>query len=549
MTQEPHFEEHHFPDKNVPGLHQEEKLGPEDSPKNAKLMCYTSSHSKEYAKHALKNLLSTQWEDKAQLILTQIGWELDKSDSRIDGEVLTLNPVDSKQRLDPQGRDFESQARRLRYEAIGRACKRDGIDSLLLGHHADDQAETVLSRIGNGYTGLGLVGIKNAGRIPECRDVAGVGEFMDTEDSDNRTELMCALKMQHRAFWTARDPETQHKGFQESDHDKTSLLIKHALVGVKIHRPFLDFYKENLVQTCTENNIPWVEDDTNLDRTKTVRNTVRYLFQKDSLPQALQRERLLLARNRVSHVSTLRQEAVRSLREKFESISFDTSTGVLSFRFRTVNLEDLLRPSQLGGSAALGSQKHEIAAFKHLALPVARESLADVELDEKFLAHLLSIRTEGHQFLTRSLIWKLLKAEGNGTYTWCILRQRPRRAAHLAPICIWNLFADSQDNREGTWYLWDKRYWIGLRARQEIHIRCRASQPDDIQKVRETSDSAFYANLKRRLGGLVPVEARDNLPVLVDVKSNAVLAFPSLKLESAASRALFEYDVRYKAID
>lgn len=49
------------------------------------------------------------------------------------------------------------QARQARYALLAEACRRHGITDLLLAHHADDQAETVLMRFakGSGIDGLG----------------------------------------------------------------------------------------------------------------------------------------------------------------------------------------------------------------------------------------------------------------------------------------------------------------------------------------------------------------------------------------------------------
>lgn len=46
-----------------------------------------------------------------------------------------------------QLRNFETQARMLRYRALGIACRDRSIRSLLLAHHMDDQAESALMRI------------------------------------------------------------------------------------------------------------------------------------------------------------------------------------------------------------------------------------------------------------------------------------------------------------------------------------------------------------------------------------------------------------------
>lgn len=54
------------------------------------------------------------------------------------------------------GRGMEAAARNARYEALLAACEQHGVRALLLAHHQDDQAETVLLRLlrGAGVSGL-----------------------------------------------------------------------------------------------------------------------------------------------------------------------------------------------------------------------------------------------------------------------------------------------------------------------------------------------------------------------------------------------------------
>jgi tRNA(Ile)-lysidine synthase len=64
---------------------------------------------------------------------------------RWDGEKLAANLADA--------------ARAARYRLMGEACARAGIGLLLTAHHAEDQAETLLMRLGQG-SGPGLSGIR-----------------------------------------------------------------------------------------------------------------------------------------------------------------------------------------------------------------------------------------------------------------------------------------------------------------------------------------------------------------------------------------------------
>jgi tRNA(Ile)-lysidine synthase len=57
------------------------------------------------------------------------------------------------------GRSFEDQARRARYAFLRGVAEKTGCNAVALGHHRDDQAETVLLRLLRGTAGRGLAGM------------------------------------------------------------------------------------------------------------------------------------------------------------------------------------------------------------------------------------------------------------------------------------------------------------------------------------------------------------------------------------------------------
>jgi len=65
----------------------------------------------------------------------------------IESEILTLQGL-------PSGAGLQTHARRARYEALSQAAFAAGCLYVLLGHHADDQAETVAMRAERGAGGL-----------------------------------------------------------------------------------------------------------------------------------------------------------------------------------------------------------------------------------------------------------------------------------------------------------------------------------------------------------------------------------------------------------
>jgi len=63
----------------------------------------------------------------------------------------------------------QAAARAARYRLLGEECRRCGILHLLVGHHADDQAETVTMRRARGSGADGLAGMAALVELPELR--------------------------------------------------------------------------------------------------------------------------------------------------------------------------------------------------------------------------------------------------------------------------------------------------------------------------------------------------------------------------------------------
>ncbi|MDI2113354.1 tRNA lysidine(34) synthetase TilS [Commensalibacter nepenthis] len=84
------------------------------------------------------------------------------SNLSIPSKILTLNNLNA-------GAALEERARIARYDALFEACSQKGCVDLLLGHHAGDQAETVLMRIRAGSAADGLAGMALIMDLPNIR--------------------------------------------------------------------------------------------------------------------------------------------------------------------------------------------------------------------------------------------------------------------------------------------------------------------------------------------------------------------------------------------
>ncbi|KAI5271681.1 hypothetical protein E4T47_04959 [Aureobasidium subglaciale] len=232
--------------------------------------------------------------------------------------------------------NLESVARRMRFRALGKACADANIEALLLAHHSDDQAETVLSRIREGYLGTGLAGISPRSPIGECHGMYRVsrsGTPRDLHQAENDTPI-----------------------FVESG-------------GVVIYRPLLDFTKAELIATCETRNVKWHEDATNADRTLTSRNAIRHMLQSRAMPAALSSDRLRRLATR-SRANLDASEETATEMFKLCRVELDIVTSSVSFTIDP-SIESWLHPAKLVRKFFSLSEDGSKVTFQNLAKSVA----------------------------------------------------------------------------------------------------------------------------------------------------------------------------------
>ncbi|MGB7655807.1 MAG: tRNA lysidine(34) synthetase TilS, partial [Novosphingobium sp.] len=100
--------------------------------------------------------------------------------------------------------NLQSQARAARYAALGEWLVREDLAALATAHHADDQAETLLLRLGRASGVAGLAGVRARGLVPgtglpllrpllgfrrsELGDVVAAAGWQAVDDPSNRDD-------------------------------------------------------------------------------------------------------------------------------------------------------------------------------------------------------------------------------------------------------------------------------------------------------------------------------------------------------------------------
>ncbi|KAF1944466.1 hypothetical protein EJ02DRAFT_510140 [Clathrospora elynae] len=216
------------------------------------------------------------------------------------GMEATVLPLTWPEDFDPNDlKRFETEARTLRYQALGRACRNMKITSLMVAHHGDDQAETVLMRLANNRLRSGLQAMQSVEWIPECEGLYGI----------------------------------HHSGKSQRPNPSLNIPFPIEQGGIQILRPLLGFEKARLIATCEEKGVVWAEDKTNQIQTLTSRNAIRHIYKNHKLPEALSIRSLV-------DVSLKMQERIKwhriyAYKKLFDQclIKLDIQTGSLLVRF------------------------------------------------------------------------------------------------------------------------------------------------------------------------------------------------------------------------
>lgn len=361
--------------------------------------------------------------------------------------------------------DLESQARALRYQALGKACQSLGIRALFTAHHLDDNIETVLLRLTAGQRSpLGLRGMGEIAHIPECHGMYGVAESGEINYL-SPTTLQKRLQMGHHVLPTANG-------------------------GVFLFRPFLRDPKSKLLATCRSQGIPFVDDPSNSDITYTERNTVRYLLSSGVLPGALQAPSIMGFIEKCRNVAQRHIEDAKKLFDTFDVLRFDASAGTVLINFPYVQpgsdtdvltqalaLRQVLDVVSPAAQNATPPSKLRSSAEKIFS---ASTTSSDAPLQSTFTIggvkfEPVQVKPKSKSFFpgkkrladyTKREFEKLESGEGLQPNTWLLTRQLFSKKLPK-PVTTFKIHLRQwplTSSLWSQWQLWDNRFWIRVCA-------------------------------------------------------------------------------------
>jgi tRNA(Ile)-lysidine synthase len=469
--------------------------------------------------------------------------------------------------------DFETLARRYRYQALGKACRDENLESLILAHHADDQVETVLMRLLAGHKGIGLRGMKRSTQIPECYGIHGVHRsgLLDAAVQplglEDDVQVKASAVQDHQILLDPPDlldPSPHQKDSHSQQSSPHSTIMEVERGGVRVGRPLLPWTKDNLVATCQKYSIPWFEDLTNADPTLTMRNAIRHVYSSYSLPKALNKERLLLlAKKRMIHEDSI----VHDLAEKrFWVVRLEPRAGTITVRFAR-RKHELSKMSRDQSSLLLRCLWGHVSPNEHLMVrgfysasrivfPYLYNSPdSSSESPTKKVSSVANVRYERRAGTISDEPWKDLKCKESDSliledHEWFVTRQPHVRNVSLQPLL--QIPPLSSQNYEAPFCLYDGRYWIQVKNFTSTTLHVRPFREEDLKVLRSNLEDDEKKKLNDLLKTLAPGHVRWTLPAIVEnctPDGERVVALPSLDIVISGAKELMSYKIRYKELD
>lgn len=460
-----------------------------------------------------------------------------------------FDPVDHKR--------FETDARTLRYQALGRACRAARINKLCVAHHADDQAETVLMRLANNRLRSGLQAMQPIEWIPECFGIHGVS---------------------HSGAYR-KSPLLEHMPFPIEDG------------GVRILRPLLGFDKSRLIATCKQHGVAWAEDKTNHLQTYTSRNAIRHMLKNHQLPAALSTKSLVdISLHMQKRVHRHKDQAQRLLGKCLKQL--DLQAGSLLVRFPPFQ-ELLDRPIKTRSDVneAKNTANYLLAGVGQLIAPRETPPLGELvatvgniwpefaELEDANSPH-AGFSGNKTNYCIYGIWWrkwdrpspfqrfsqKSNSSVHSHSHEWFLTRQplehhRTGASSNAIQYPPHDLSLNSSDEEGDAYRLFDGRWWLNIQNHSADVLTLRLFTKEDLRHIPSLHNARRSGPCPERwiataLSLLKPADLRFTLPAVFRrdtvTKEETLVGFPTLDVSMRQLRYpkdVCSWRVRYKKVE
>uniref|UniRef100_A0A8H8CNN8 tRNA(Ile)-lysidine synthetase n=1 Tax=Psilocybe cubensis TaxID=181762 RepID=A0A8H8CNN8_PSICU len=201
--------------------------------------------------------------------------------------------LDWKRSRPGPGDSIEELARDKRYDTLLDLIIACNANSLAMGHHCDDQVETMLMRLGRSSTKVGLGGMRPCRRWGMGNEIKGV---------PNRQ-----LQVEQMRRW--------------------------------IVRPLLSVGKDRILATCEENKLEYVSDPTNFQPQLTIRNAIRHVISNEVRDD--------LDYPSFPHIINLQLKQINATAAKDFNGAFDLTSGIDHLRKVSMDMSSAVEKMDL----------------------------------------------------------------------------------------------------------------------------------------------------------------------------------------------------------
>jgi tRNA(Ile)-lysidine synthase len=446
--------------------------------------------------------------------------------------------------------DFEMMARSSRYQLIAKAALRGQIRHLFLGHHLDDQIETIIMRLvrNTSFSFLGLKGMAAQSKIPCCESIRGANE---------------SIKFRSIEEYVLQDQAPgQERWWRPSEINNGRLVGVSESHGLQLHRPLLGFSKSQLIDTCQQYKVQYVSDKTNFDPTLTMRNAIRHMRANHDLPRAMQASSML------SLVGSARRKAL-SLESRGSALASNIQVVELDLRVGSMTIK---LPQVFAALCKddIEATSHALSRLTSVISPQPRDETPSLVPQARCLEFINALSSTGKAKPLQVQRTQMEKLPNNpemapGQSIWKLSRPPMRDAeVNAAEQQFDHPSTEPEDKSTGTWskwILWDHRYWIRVKSENPTEIRniaVRNFQEADLKDIQKALST--WKDFKTKLTEFAPGKMRWTLPVLTF--ANDISVFPTLNVRiqkpngangnietPLTHHPILEWEVCYKIID